>query len=67
MLTVPLEKISLCKLLNGDKAEAERVFNVCTTTILRVARLGGALAIFASSAKNALSNTSMEENLVPAL
>ena len=30
--TIPLERISLCKLLDGDKAEAERVFNICTTT-----------------------------------
>ena len=29
---IELEKISLCKLLNGDEAEAERVFNICTTT-----------------------------------
>lgn len=30
--TIPLERISLCKLLNGDKVEAERVFNICTST-----------------------------------
>ena len=30
--TIPLEKISLCKLLNEDEAESQRVFNVCTTT-----------------------------------
>jgi alpha-D-ribose 1-methylphosphonate 5-phosphate C-P lyase len=29
---VDLEKVSLCKLLNGDEPEAERVFNICTTT-----------------------------------
>jgi len=27
-----LEKISLCKLFNGDEAEAERIFNTCKTT-----------------------------------
>lgn len=30
--TIRLEKISLCKLLNGDEVEAERVFNICTST-----------------------------------
>ena len=30
--TIELEKISLCRLLNGDAAEAERVFNICITT-----------------------------------
>ncbi|KAI9699568.1 MAG: hypothetical protein M1820_007066 [Bogoriella megaspora] len=30
--TVELEKISLCRLLNGDDIEAERVFDICTTT-----------------------------------
>ena len=29
--TISLEKISLCKLLNGDTAESERMFNVCST------------------------------------
>ena len=30
--TVELEKVSLSKLLNGDKSEAKRVFDICTTT-----------------------------------
>lgn len=30
--TIQLEKISLSKLLNGDEAEASRVFDICTST-----------------------------------
>lgn len=30
-LTVPLEKISLSRLINGDKDEADRLFHTCRT------------------------------------
>ena len=70
--TIELEKISLCKLLNGDEAEAKRVFNICTSTgffyldMLDHAtgrRIWRSVCNICRDSHDRLSNTPMEEKL----